>query len=319
MTAIDEIGLIKELHALTPSSDDPDVAFDRMRYDAAADAFAPYIHSRLAVETLGEVKCELHLPAAAPAGTIVYLHGGGYVLGSPRSHRHLAAEIGRQTGCLVVVPEYSLAPEHPFPAALDDVDCVSDAVSVRWPDLPTVLIGDSAGAGLAIAATVRARANHRATAGAIVAISPWVDLTCSGPRYAEGAAHDGSLNPRRLKAFARLYLGAAHPAQPLVSPLFADFHELPSLLVQVGRDEILHDEAVALAHRAEAAGATVSLEVWDNVVHVWHWYWPLLASARAAITRAAQFVERAGRMTPHRSVANACAAAGSMGVEYGRR
>ncbi|WP_409977598.1 alpha/beta hydrolase fold domain-containing protein [Bradyrhizobium sp. SZCCHNR3117] len=290
---LDDIALVKELHALTPHPDSPDVLADRVRYDAAAAAFAGYTHSSIVSATLVGVSCELHSPVQdPPQGTIIYLHGGGYVLGSSRSHRHVASEICRLTRCLVVVPDYSRAPEHQFPIAADEVVSVLGEASCRWPDLPLVLMGDSAGAGLAIAAAIRARCEPNLQACAIVAISPWVDLTCSGPRYAAGASHDRSLNPQRLKAFAGFYCGNTHPTHPLISPLFSSLHQLPPMLIQVGRDEILYDEALAFAHKLEAHDGQVSLEVWDDVVHAWHWYWPVLAAARNALERVALFLSR---------------------------
>lgn len=291
--ALDETALIKELYTLIPSSDAPNVGLDRARYAAAADAFGSFIRSSISSTELGGVACERHDPPGGdPSGVILYLHGGGYVLGSPTSHRHLAAEISCLTNCIVVVADYPLSPEHVFPAALNSVTGVLKAVCTAFPDLPLFMMGDSAGGGLAVAAALET-ADHACDVRAIVALSPWFDLTCSGPRYAVGAAHDGSLNPRRLKAFAAMYCGDSPATHPLISPRFAALESLPPMLIQVGRDEILCDDALAFAHRLEVSGRRVSIEVYDNVVHVWHWYWPLLEAGRRALGEIAAFLERA--------------------------
>jgi epsilon-lactone hydrolase len=294
MAELNEIALIKQLYALVPSSEDPDIAADRARYSAAADAFSTYIRSSIRTETLGGLTCELHYPAkGSPTGVTALFHGGAYALGSPKSHRHLAAQISQLANCIVVVPDYPLAPEHVFPAALNSAVLVLGAVRDAFPELPLTIMGDSAGGGLSVAAALQTGGDFGGAIRAIVAISPWFDLTCSSPRYAEGVAHDGSLNPRRLKTFARLYRGDAAATDPLVSPIFARLDPLPRMLVQVGRDEILYDDAAAFVRKAEAAGKSISFEAWDSVVHVWHWYWPLLRAGRDALKKVAHFLEAA--------------------------
>jgi acetyl esterase/lipase len=200
------------------------------------------------------------------------------------------AEISRLTNSIVVAPDYPLAPENVFPAALESVARVLDAIRETHPDLPLTLMGDSAGGGLAVAAAIQGGGELKASLRAIVALSPWFDLTCTSPRYAEGAIHDGSLNPRRLQAFARMYRGAAAATHPLISPIFATLDALPPMLIQVGRDEILYEEALGFANKLKASGGRVTFEAFDDVVHVWQWYWPILGTGRTALNRIARFL-----------------------------
>jgi len=146
-----------------------------------------------------------------------------------------------------------------------------------------VVAGDSAGGGLAVATLLATRDAGMATAAAGVCISPWVDLTCSGGSYQTKAAADPIVRRAGVEDMARAYLGSTDPRTPLASPLFADLRGLPPLLIHVGSEEVLLDDAVQLADRAKAAGVEVTLEVWDQMVHVWHWFLPMLDEAQGAI------------------------------------
>ncbi|MET0498205.1 MAG: alpha/beta hydrolase [Steroidobacteraceae bacterium] len=286
-----KLAVIKQMFTQMRTAGTFDLSRDRARYDSAADAFKSYVGSAVADVVLEGVQCEVHTPLELDvSGCIVYFHGGGYVLGSPRSHRHLAAEICRLTRCLVVVPDYSLSPEHPFPAALADGRSVYRAVRERWRDLPVCMAGDSAGGALAVSTAIQVRDNGDDRIRAIACLSPWMDLTCSNARYQDGAAHDQSLDAHRLRTFADKYLGRHSPKDPLASPQYAALGNLPPILVQVGRDEILHEDAVCFTNQVRQACGSVELEVWDQVVHVWHWYWPVLDSARTAIARVSAFL-----------------------------
>jgi monoterpene epsilon-lactone hydrolase len=286
-----KLAVIKEMFIHMRTVGALDLSRDRARYDSAADAFKSYVGSAVSDAVLNGVRCEVHTPLQADAnGCIVYFHGGGYVLGSPRSHRHLTAEICRLTRCLVVVPDYSLSPECPYPAALADARAVYRAVRERWSDLPVCLAGDSAGGALAVSTAIQVRDMDDDRIRAIACLSPWMDLTCSNDRYQEGAVHDRSLDAHRLRTFAEKYLGVHSPKDPLASPLYAELSNLPPILVQVGRDEILHEDATCFAKQVRQARGDVELEVWDQVIHVWHWYWPMLDSARTAIARVSAFL-----------------------------
>jgi phosphinothricin tripeptide acetyl hydrolase len=232
-------------------------------------------------------------PAGARAdAAILYLHGGGYVLGSPRSHRHLAAAIGRAARARVLLADYRLAPEHRFPAAVEDA-----VTAYRWlldrGHAPgrTALAGDSAGGGLVVATLLALRDRGLALPAAGVAISPWVDLTGRGVSYRDKAASDPIVARDRVMEMAQAYLGPADPHTPLASPLFADLTGLPPLLIQVGSEEVLLDDAVGLAERAKAAGVAATLEVWPEMIHVWHWFLPWLDEAEAAVATIGAFVQ----------------------------
>jgi len=222
---------------------------------------------------------------------VLYLHGGGYVIGSPRSHRHLAAAIAGAAGTSALLLDYRLAPEHPFPAAVDDA-----VAAYRWlldqgiAAGHIAVAGDSAGGGLTVA-TLLALLNARLPMPAAgVCISPWVDLTCRGESYRSKADVDPIVRSAGVSEMARAYLATTDPRSPLASPLFADLRGLPPLLIHVGSDEVLLDDAIGLAERAKAAGVDATLEQWDRMIHVWHWFLPMLDEAQAAVASIGSFV-----------------------------
>jgi phosphinothricin tripeptide acetyl hydrolase len=233
----------------------------------------------------------LQPPGARPEAAVLYLHGGGYVIGSPRSHRHLAAAIARAAGAAALLLDYRLAPEHPFPAALDDALAAYQWLLGRGLAPGRIVVaGDSAGGGLTVATLLAARDRRLPRPAAGVCISPWVDLTCSGATYATKAAVDPIVTREGVNMMADAYAGRGDRKAPLVSPLYADLRDLPPLLVQVGSDEVLLDDALGLAERARAAGVDVTLEEWPTMIHVWHWFLPMLAEAERAVGVIGSFV-----------------------------
>jgi epsilon-lactone hydrolase len=236
----------------------------------------------------------LRPPGAEPGRVVLYLHGGGYVIGSPRSHRHLAAAIAAAAGARALLLDYRLAPEHPFPAALEDA-----TAAYRWlleqgvAPGGIVIAGDSAGGGLTVATLLALREAKVPLPAAGVCISPWVDLTCGGASYRTKAASDPIVKQAAVAEMARAYLGAATPpTTPLASPLFADLRGLPPLLIHVGSEEVLLDDAIQLAERAKAAGVDATLEVYERMIHVWHWFLPMLDEAPAAVEAIGRFARR---------------------------
>jgi monoterpene epsilon-lactone hydrolase len=215
-----------------------------------------------------------HWLAAPGTGTgrvLLFLHGGGYELGSVRSDGELAARLGRASGMRVLFPEYRLAPEHPFPAAIDDV-----LAAWRWlrtgQDLNAsslAVAGDSAGGGLAVALLVALRDAGEALPAAAVLMSPTGDLTSSGASMSERADQDPVSTPAMLRQFASDYLAGADPRTPLASPLFASLAGLPPLLVQVGTADLLLSDSERLATAAAEAGVDVILEVGEGLPHVY--------------------------------------------------
>lgn len=241
--------------------------------------------------TLGGVPVEIATPPRyAGAASIVYLHGGAYVALAPRGYRRLVTRLALATGCRVVAVDYRLAPEHPYPAALEDAVAVCTAERAERPHEKFVIAGDSAGGGLTVATAIALRDRGYELPAALICISPWVDLTCSGDSVTTRARQERILSPAGLAADARLYAGAEQLDSPTVSPLFADLSGLPPMMIQVGDDEVLLDDATRLADAARHAGVTVSLQIWPRLWHVWHLYAGLLPEADAAIRAIADFV-----------------------------
>ena len=213
----------------------------------------------------------LAAPGAEAGRVLLFLHGGGFELGSLRSDGELAARLGRASGMRVLFPEYRLAPEHPFPAAIDDVLAawrwlrVGEGLSAR----SIAVAGDSAGGGLAVALLVAARDAGEELPAAAVLMSPTVDLTGSGASMTERADQDPLSTPAMLRQFAAGYLAGADPATPLASPLFATLTGLPPLLIQVGTADLLLSDSERLADAAGRAGVDVSLHVGEGLPHVY--------------------------------------------------
>jgi monoterpene epsilon-lactone hydrolase len=234
-----------------------------------------------------------------PAGrnrSILYFHGGGYALGSSRAHAEMTSWIARAAQARVFVLDYRRAPEYRFPAALEDA-----LLAYRWmvnsgTDPRTITVaGDSAGGGLTIALLTSLRDRGEPLPSSAACISPWVDLEMSGESIASKAALDPLLTRDGLQQFADWYLGGQDARNPLVSPLHADLHGLPPLLIQVGTSEILLDDAVRLAERARGAGVKVTLTRYEDMPHVWHVFASFLPEAREADREIGEFVMQYSR------------------------
>ena len=287
------IHIVREHLAKLPPSDSLTIAERRAQYERAEKVFPTPAEVKVERVTAPAVPAEwLRPPSAAPGRVVLYLHGGGYVIGSPRSHRHLAAAIAAAARSSALLLEYRCAPEAPFPAAVDDA-----VAAYRWlldqgvSAGGIVIAGDSAGGGLTVAALLALRDARLPLPVAGVCISPWVDLTCSGASYATKAASDPIVKRAGVDEMARAYLGTADPRTPLASPLFADLRGLPPLLIQVGSEEVLLDDSIQLAERAKAAGVDTTLEVWEQMIHVWHWFLPMLDEAEEAVAAIGRFAE----------------------------
>jgi epsilon-lactone hydrolase len=232
-------------------------------------------------------------PRSRDERCIFYLHGGGYVMGSPAQYRDFIWRIARATSAYVVCPYYRLAPEHPFPAAVDDaVTTYSWLLAQGAHPRRLVVMGDSAGGGLALATLLRLRDEGVPLPAAAVMLSPWIDLALTGESMRTNSAADLTLRIERVACFARHYLGGADPRHPYASPLYGDAAGLPPILMQVGSDELLRDDAVRMADRLRAAGSAVELEIWPRMLHVFQLYARVLPEGRRAIERIGAFVER---------------------------
>jgi phosphinothricin tripeptide acetyl hydrolase len=286
------IDVVRAHLAKLPPSDALTTAERRAQYERAEKVFPTPPDVKVERVNVPAAPAEwLRPPSAVPGRVVLYLHGGGYVIGSPRSHRHLAAAIAGAAGASALLLDYRLAPEHPFPAAVEDA-----TAAYRWLlDQATaperiVIAGDSAGGGLTVATLLALREARVPLPAGGVCISPWVDLTCSGASYRTMAAADPIVRRAGVEEMARAYLGTTPPRTPLASPLFADLRGLPPLLIHVGSDEVLLDDAVQLAERAKAAGVDATLEIYDRMIHVWHWFLPMLDEAQTAVEAIGRFV-----------------------------
>lgn len=233
-------------------------------------------------------------PGANAQRAILYFHGGGFQVGSVVSHRALMAGLSAAAQCRVLGVNYRLAPEHRYPAALDDA-----LAAYRWltnqgltPNR-IALAGDSAGGGLALSLLLRLRDTGQAMPAAAVLMSAWTDLTASGGSYDTRADTDPIHQRPMIVAMARNYLGKeGNAADPLVSPLFADLKGLPPLLAQVGDRETVLDDSRDFVARAKEAGVDATLQVWDHMIHVFQQFSTHLPEARAAIDDIGRFLRR---------------------------
>jgi monoterpene epsilon-lactone hydrolase len=225
---------------------------------------------------------------------LVFFHGGGYCSGSIRSHRSMASEAGRAAGVKALAVGYRLAPEHPYPAALQDAMAVYDALLADGVPARHVAVGgDSAGGNLALALILRLREAGKPLPACGWLVSPWTDLAMTGATLASKAAVDPIISKPYLQELADAYLAGTDPKLPLVSLLYADLAGLPPLLVQVGSAETLLDDAIRIAARAAADDVRVTLEVWPRMIHAWHLWAARLASGRAALASAGAFMRAA--------------------------
>ncbi|HVV14623.1 alpha/beta hydrolase [Amycolatopsis sp.] len=243
-------------------------------------------------EELGGVPAvRVGVAGRSPVGTILYFHGGGYALGTAASSAGLASGLARHSGGTVISVDYRLAPENPYPAALEDaVAAYRGLLDAGVAPESIAIAGESAGGGLAIATVVAPVKANLARPAAAVVFSPWADLTGSGESMTTKAGVDPSLTPAGLRRRAADYVAGRDPADPAVSPVFADLTGLPPLLVQAGSHEILLDDATRLAARPAAADVDVTLEVTAGVPHVFQGFAALLDEGAAALARAGIFL-----------------------------
>ncbi|MDS1309288.1 alpha/beta hydrolase [Marinobacter xiaoshiensis] len=222
-------------------------------------------------------------------GAVLYLHGGGYIIGSATTHKGLTGHLAKATGCMVVAPEYRLAPENPYPAALDDAEAAWQAlITEGYSPGQIAIAGDSAGGGLAIALAMRLRDNDQPLPSSITVFSPWTDLTQKNLYSPEC---EPVLQARWTEKAARLYAGREPLTNPLISPVFGNFEGLPPLLIQVGSQEILLNDAERLAEAASNAGVVTQLEVFNSLWHVFQVHSGQLKRATAAVQAAGKHIK----------------------------
>jgi epsilon-lactone hydrolase len=248
------------------------------------------------------------LAGSDSGNVILYLHGGGYVSCTPQTHRPITASLARLARCRVFSLDYRLAPEHPFPAAVDDA-----AAAFRWlvasgvPAMKIAVAGDSAGGGLVLAMMLRLRSLGHALPACGVCLAPWVDLTGTDKYQNSGSC--SMFQPADVATFALLYLNGAPAETAEASPLFSDLSGLPPLLIQVSSTELLLDDAVRLHRKAENCGIVSTLSIYPGLPHVWQIFTPLIPEAKTAFAEIASFMGKAwegaaGRAPEHRARAN---------------
>jgi epsilon-lactone hydrolase len=225
---------------------------------------------------------------------ILYLHGGGYVIGSIETYRMLCSLLAYYTGVKVLVPDYRLAPENPFPAALDDaLKVYCWLLEQGFSPANIIICGDSAGGGLSVATVLALKEKSESLPAAVVCLSPWADLMLKNETHITKAKAEVILRTDVLREWALCYTNESNLSNPLVSPIYADFHGFPPLLIQVGSDEILLGDSILLAEKAQAGGVQVKLKIWDGMWHVWQTLGNLIPENKTAFEEIDQFV-RAG-------------------------
>jgi epsilon-lactone hydrolase len=230
-------------------------------------------------------------PSADADRVIMFLHGGAYISGSIASHRHVMAELGRHAGARTLALGYRLAPEHPFPAALDDALAgYRFLLSSGFDPARITLAGESAGGGLAIATLLSLRDAGVTLPGSVWCSSPWVDLEMNGASMASKAAVDPLIQKPYLVETAAAYLHGTDPRSPLVSPIHGDLRGLPRMLIQVGSAETLLSDSIRLAAVSGEADVDVTLQVWPGMIHAWHLFYPQLAEGRRALAAVGAFI-----------------------------
>ncbi|MCZ4125370.1 alpha/beta hydrolase [Streptomyces sp. H39-S7] len=275
-----------------PRSETPPT-LEELRTGFIAAVTRPVPEGVLARRTVlgGRPTLELEPAGTSGRGRLLYLHGGGYVIGSPDTHAGMVGELARRAGLRATSVDYRLAPEHAFPAAVDDgLAAYRELLASGTDPRDLVVAGDSAGGGLSIATLVAAREAGLPQPAALVVFSPWVDLTLAGGSIRSRESADPIFTGADLRAYVDLYVGAGDRAHSLASPVFADLTGLPPLLVQVGANEVLLDDSIRLAGRAGADGVEVTLEVGPGLPHVFQHHYGRLDEADAALDRAARFL-----------------------------
>lgn len=235
----------------------------------------------------------LYTVPASEKKVLLYFHGGGYVTGSPVSHRAMVSWLAKRLQCRVLTFQYRKAPEHPFPAASEDAVLIYRWLLENGYDASGIAFaGDSAGGGLVFSTLLRIKQHEMPMPSCAVGISPWLDLTMSGESMRSRGHRDFILSHSMLDQFADLYVGNRDRRHPLVSPLFGDVAGFPPVLLQVGSDEVLLDDSVRMMHHLHEAGVDVRLEEWRNMQHVWHFTSRFQQGGKGALKHIAEFLKQ---------------------------
>jgi monoterpene epsilon-lactone hydrolase len=285
-----EIEVIRQILSANPRP--AELIERRKRLDALGGQYPLPTDVRLEAVDANGVSGEWTMtPEANPANVILCLHGGGYTTGSLQSHRHMVAQAGREARARTIALDYRLAPEHPFPAAVEDaVAGYRFLLSRGFAANRIAVAGDSAGGGLTVALLVSLQEAGLPLPACAWCSSPWVDLEGTGGSMTAKATVDPMVQQPYLIELAATYLHGADPRTPLAAPLYADLRGLPPMLIQVGSAETLLDDAVRLAGVAGAADVRVRLEVWPDMIHVWQLFYQQVAAGHRALAEAGAFI-----------------------------
>lgn len=287
---------LRELSRLREAAP-PSIEDERRAFDAQHGAVPPAEGCDVEVFDLAGVRGERLTPAGAdPGRALIYFHGGGYMFGSPLSHRHLVSRLAAAARVVAYNIEYRLAPEHPYPAGLDDaVLAYRHVLSEGFDAREIVVAGESAGGNLTAALLLKLRELGLPQPAGAYLLSPWLDMSQSGPSFEARGTHDPMITHAALTACSQAYRAGACADDPLISPVKGDLTGLPPIMIQVGADEVLLSDAVEFAHRAALAGVDMRLHVWADMVHAWPlFHFALPVAGAAAIAEAGAWI--AGRL-----------------------
>jgi acetyl esterase/lipase len=286
--------LVRIAYRLFMKKSEADLSFDQIRQRFARmerlTPMPPRGTKTTSVSAGGVPGLLVETPASRPDRHLLYLHGGAYAFGTPQLYRHFTWRMANAARARVLIVDYRLAPEHPFPAGLEDA-----VTAWRWlidngaKPAATMMVGDSAGGGLTLATMLKLRDEGLTLPAAAAVMSPWTDLALTGASFRDNADSDPMLIADDVPRFAAAYLAGTDPRDPYASPLYADAQGLAPTLIQVGSDEILRDDAVRMAEKLREAGCDVELQIWPAMPHTWHLLAPILPEARAAIGEIGRF------------------------------
>jgi monoterpene epsilon-lactone hydrolase len=288
----EQFDMLMEMIKARPVEENPPIEEARAYMEEVARMFRVADDVKCKPLKVGDMDAEwITVPDADEERVVLYLHGGGYAMGSLNTHREMVSRISRDAKARALTVDYRLGPEHPYPAAVEDA-----TAAYRWllnegaAPSKIAVAGDSAGGGLTVATLVALKQANETMPAAAVCLSPWVDLEGTGESMTSRADADPVIKPDAIKWMAKFYAGEADLREPLVSPIYADLKGLPPMLIQVGTAEVLFDDSTRLAERARAAGVDVVLEPWEDMIHVWQYFAAMLPEGREAIERIGEFI-----------------------------
>ena len=287
-----EMDAVVQLLDANRAEGEPSVAEQRAGMEQLAGSFPLPDGARHEVETIAGVSCEWQwADGASDEAALLYFHGGGYVIGSVNTHRGLVTGFSGASGIKGLSVDYRLAPEHPFPAAVEDAVAVYSALLDGGRDPSGIAVaGDSAGGGLSLALLIAARDRGLPQPACAALLSPWTDLRIVAKAYENRKDADPMVRKDGISAMAAHYLAGRDPEDPLASPLLADLSGLAPMIIHVGDREVLLDDSTALATRAEAAGVDIALKIWPDMIHVFQAFYPMVSEARESIAEMGAFI-----------------------------